>query len=232
MREEQKRLVDELLEIIWIVEEEKHLKEMTIDSLTVEAKKLKEQLCIAHENEVLDVIDVAVSEGFVIKANNKFCLSPEGRQRAAKIIRQHRLAEKLFSDVMEIPHGVFEEAACKFEHVLSEDVIDSVCTFLGHPPLCPHGKPIPSGKCCQQLVKTVEPVVMPLNLLDVGANAKITFIATNYPKRLQKLSTFGILPGVRFTLRQKNPAFILQIEQTTIALDDDIVKEIYVRKLV
>ena len=38
-----------------------------------------------------------------------------------------------------------EATACEFEHVLSPAVEESVCTFLGHPPVCPHGKPIPPG---------------------------------------------------------------------------------------
>jgi Mn-dependent DtxR family transcriptional regulator len=41
-----------------------------------------------------------------------------------------------------------EQQACKFEHILSPEATDKICTFLGHPKTCPHGAPIPPGKCC------------------------------------------------------------------------------------
>ena len=42
-----------------------------------------------------------------------------------------------------------ETAACAFEHLLTEDAVQRVCTFLGHPSKCPHGRPIPPGDCCR-----------------------------------------------------------------------------------
>jgi Mn-dependent DtxR family transcriptional regulator len=41
-----------------------------------------------------------------------------------------------------------EQQACKFEHILSPEATDKICTFLGHPRTCPHGSPIPEGDCC------------------------------------------------------------------------------------
>jgi len=41
-----------------------------------------------------------------------------------------------------------EQQACKFEHILSPEATDKICTFLGHPRTCPHGAPIPPGQCC------------------------------------------------------------------------------------
>lgn len=41
-----------------------------------------------------------------------------------------------------------EKSACTFEHILSPEVTDRICTFLGHPTACPHGSPIPKGPCC------------------------------------------------------------------------------------
>ena len=38
-----------------------------------------------------------------------------------------------------------EQQACKFEHILSPEATDKICTFLGHPRTCPHGAPIPPG---------------------------------------------------------------------------------------
>jgi ABC-type glutathione transport system ATPase component len=76
-------------------------------------------------------------------------LTPRGRQRAADIIRRHRLAERLFTDSLAMDSETeIEEQACKFEHILSPEATDKICAFLGHPRTCPHGAAIPPGPCC------------------------------------------------------------------------------------
>jgi putative ABC transport system ATP-binding protein len=76
--------------------------------------------------------------------------TPRGRQRAADIIRRHRLAERLFTDTLAMDSETeIEQQACKFEHILSPEATDKICTFLGHPRTCPHGAPIPPGTCCE-----------------------------------------------------------------------------------
>jgi Mn-dependent DtxR family transcriptional regulator len=47
-----------------------------------------------------------------------------------------------------------EQQACKFEHILSPEATDKICTFLGHPKTCPHGAPIPPGKCCRDVAES------------------------------------------------------------------------------
>ena len=74
----------------------------------------------------------------------------QGRARARDVIRRHRLAERLFMDVLSIhDENEIEASACKFEHILSPEVTDKMCALLGHPKACPHGSPIPTGPCCQ-----------------------------------------------------------------------------------
>ena len=74
-----------------------------------------------------------------------------GRKRAMDIIRRHRLAERLFTQTFKIEdEREIEEQACKFEHILSPEATDRICTFLGHPETCPHGSAIPPGPCCGQ----------------------------------------------------------------------------------
>src|SRR6266852_4985119 len=65
--------------------------------------------------------------------------TPRGEQRAANIIRRHRLAERLFMETLHIENEAeVEQQACKFEHILSFEATDKICTFLGHP------KPVPT----------------------------------------------------------------------------------------
>jgi putative ABC transport system ATP-binding protein len=78
----------------------------------------------------------------------------KGRKRAEDVIRRHRLAELLFTETFQV-HDEKEvaEQACRFEHILSPEATDSICSFLGHPRTCPHGSPIPAGDCCVAAAK-------------------------------------------------------------------------------
>src|SRR6266446_8769180 len=78
-------------------------------------------------------------------------LTQRGHQRAADIIRRHRLAERLFTASFAMDSETeIEQQACKFEHILSPEATDKICTFLNHPLTCPHGAPIPPGPCCAE----------------------------------------------------------------------------------
>jgi len=76
-------------------------------------------------------------------------LSDDGLKIALRITRAHRLMELLLVKVV----GIDVKTACKevssIDFLLSEEVVDSICKFLGHPSKCPHGRKIPrSAVCC------------------------------------------------------------------------------------
>ncbi|GAC1434690.1 MAG: hypothetical protein NVS1B11_04320 [Terriglobales bacterium] len=105
-------------------------------------------------HDALKPTSVSIGEGSSIVE-----LTDRGRQRAADIIRRHRLAERLFTDSLALDsESEIEQQACKFEHILSTEATDKICTFLGHPRTCPHGAPIPPGPCCG-LTATNEPLL-------------------------------------------------------------------------
>jgi len=68
----------------------------------------------------------------------------------------------------------------------------------------------------------------PLTDLRPGESGIITGIAATAPERMVKLSSLGVMPGVRVTLVQRNPAVVLQIAETTIALDGEVADDILV----
>jgi DtxR family Mn-dependent transcriptional regulator len=87
--------------------------------------------------------------GLVSLDNGDTHFTSKGEARARDVIRRHRLAERLFMDVLSIrDEAEIESSACKFEHILSPEVTDRMCALLGHPTACPHGSPIPKGPCC------------------------------------------------------------------------------------
>ena len=70
------------------------------------------------------------------------------------MIRNTRLLEVMMSDALKIE--IDEEMVCGIEHHMKTKFTDALCTLLSHPKSCPHGHPIPSGKCCKNTKKVKE----------------------------------------------------------------------------
>jgi putative ABC transport system ATP-binding protein len=81
-------------------------------------------------------------------ADHSVLLTDRGKTRARDVVRRHRLAERLFKDTFRIDDHEAHSQACKFEHIISPELDERICSFLGHPTTCPHGNPIPPGDCC------------------------------------------------------------------------------------
>jgi DtxR family transcriptional regulator, Mn-dependent transcriptional regulator len=214
-----KERVDEALELLWILNEDGH-------------QDFNRFRLSSEDDEVDAVIHVLKTEGFVVITGDNIQFTDKGRAQAKALIRRLRLAERLFTDVFEMRGDTVITDACRMEHILSEELTDSVCTFLGHPQTCPHGKPIPRGECCKKYKVEVEPVVTRLSEFEVGSRGRITFIVPAKPSRLSKLNSLGITAGSVVRLLQRNPSYVIQIDETTVALDPEIAKEIYVKKAV
>ncbi len=164
--------------------------------------------------------------GFIAIAGERVSLTPAGARRARDVVRRHRLAERLFADILDIKD--YEADACHFEHVISPAVEEAICTLLGHPPLCPHGKPIPKGACCELYTRKLAPLVRSLADAEVGAMLRVTFITS---PALQRLASLGLVPGATLRLQQKLPAFVVAIGETTVAIDRDVASGIFVRRM-
>jgi DtxR family Mn-dependent transcriptional regulator len=95
----------------------------------------------------LEMLKKLEKEGLVIyKARIGIELTEKGRKIAKRIIRAHRLIEVLMNQTLKT--DIREETVCGMEHHMDEEFMDAVCTLLNHPRKCPHGNPIPKGKCC------------------------------------------------------------------------------------
>lgn len=208
---------DEILELLWTLREE--------------GKNSRADLLRTTEEESPEaLLEELRSSGAIEVSGEEIRMTPAGERRARGIIRRHRLAEVLLHNLFEIESQQLESSACQFEHILSEAVTESVCTFLGHPPQCPHGQPIPRGDCCDRIRMDIRPLVTRLSDASLGTQVRIVFITPKSKKRLEKLSALGIVPGSNVRLMQRNPSHVLQIGQTTVAVDKDITDEIFVKQ--
>ena len=168
--------------------------------------------------------------GLLLLEGARVLLTPAGEERARSIVRRHRLTERLFTDLLQLSASQVESQACELEHILSPEATDSVCTLLGHPPTCPHGKAIPPGACCAASQQAVRPFVTGLQSFDLGVNGTIAFIAPKVHDRMDRLASLGIIPGSPIRLRQRSPSFVIEVGETTIALDAEIARDIYVKR--
>jgi len=163
-----------------------------------------------------------------IQPGNVWRLSPAAAQQARGIVRRHRLAEVLFVHAFGTALHEAEVSACEMEHMLSEIVTNRICAFLGHPPVCPHGKEVPQGECCVVYSTRVEPLITRLIDVPVGATASIAYIASKSSARIERLAAFGIIPGSEVRLIARRPSCVVSCGATSIALDDDIARDVYV----
>ena len=213
---DQERL-EEALELLWVLEEE-------------EKGGLKRLKGCSDDEGIEKTIAELERRGLITVDGEDVRFTPEGKEIARGVVRRHRLAERLFADVFEMKEEYIHEDACRMEHILSKELTDSVCTFLGHPPTCPHDKPIPRGECCKKYRLDVEPLVARLADFEVGQTGRIVYIVPSDPSRLNRLNSIGINAGSTLKLLQKWPSVVVQVDETTVAIDIDIAKEIFVKK--
>ncbi len=209
--------IEELLEQLWLCEER--------------GASGAEALASAHYDFDAEPIWKEAERQRLISLRDGWpALTPAGRRRAAGVIRRHRLAERLLADVIRLDDEAMEAGACELEHshILSDAATDRVCTFLGHPPTCPHDKPIPRGTCCETLTRVAPPLVTRLSEAEVGGEYRVVFLASRSHKRMDRLCALGILPGARLRFHQRLPAFVVRVGETDVALDPQVTEDIYV----
>ena len=203
---------EEILEKLWelIVEKGK---------VEVESKKIAEK----------PLLDNLSKSDYISFSKDKIKLTDKGHIVAKKVIRRHRLAERLLYDVLQISKDRIEDPSCKFEHILTGEVEENICILLGHPKECPHGKPIPEGECCASNKQAINKIVSHLAELKKGQSGKIAYILTQNHKKLQKLMALGVLPGKPIKVMQSFPSYVFQIHNTQAVIDKELAKDIYIK---
>ncbi len=199
---------DEYMERLWYMREEGE------DSLEALREALGEGFAAA-------VVDELTSDGLAALSKDelRITLTEKGADRARRVIRAHRIAERLIHDVL---GKRFESGACEFEHMIDRELVDSICTLLGHPRECPHGKPIPEGECCKRSAKTTESSVIPLTELKVGRSGRVAYVNYRSEQLFHKIDALQIRPGVMVKLLQRYPSYVVEVEGATIAMDREV----------
>jgi DtxR family Mn-dependent transcriptional regulator len=131
-------------------------------------------------------------EGYLEAEGRSLALTPAGRHLAENVVRKHRLAERLLTDVIGLPWEKAHVEACRWEHVISDDVAERLVVLLGHPTTCPHGNPIPGSGVDRRVLTTLADAVR-------GAHVRLERVTEQVEidhESLSYLSHHGFIPGV------------------------------------
>ena len=143
-------------------------------------------------------------DGLVVVSGDRHLeLTHDGRTKAVHVLRKHRLAERLLSDVIGLDWEFVHEEACRWEHVMSEQVEQRLVEILGNPTESPYGNPIPSlhDLGASPSLRFMEGVVSIVPYVRASAQPVRVVIrrlgepAQFDPEVLAELKATGVLPG-------------------------------------
>ena len=174
----------------------------------------------------------------VVEGDRHLELTPVGREKAMHVMRKHRLAERLLADVIGLEWSLVHEEACRWEHVMSEQVERRIIEILGHPSHSPYGNPIPgldelgdksSGGFTDGVVNIVNLVhgaVGPVN----GVVRRLGEPAQYEPELLEQLRTAGVVPGAAARFSAAGSYVLVEVEGVDAGLElpNEVAVHVYV----
>jgi DtxR family Mn-dependent transcriptional regulator len=147
-------------------------------------------------------------------------LTAKGESLALDILRRHRLAERLLTDILNAEWSDVHESACKLEHALTKEVITLIERRLGNPKFCPHGNPIPTEQG-----KIEEEECCPITEAILNETYKVAKVTNGKKDKLLRLASRGIKPGVFIRVIGKKPSnIVLRVaeKERTLRLSDAV----------
>jgi DtxR family Mn-dependent transcriptional regulator len=169
-------------------------------------------------------------------------LTEDGRRLATRVMRKHRLAERLLTDVIGLDWELVHAEACRWEHVMSETVERRLVELLGHPTESPYGNPIPGldelgedGEG-EEFMDNVEPLdQVAREVEDDDARVMIRRISEELQKDepvMAALRRVGALPDKVVTLaRGAEGGVLLGSGGETAEVDLEVAAHLFVRRL-
>ncbi|MGP6172250.1 iron dependent repressor, metal binding and dimerization domain protein [Microbacterium sp. A204] len=157
----------------------------------------------------------------VVSEDRTLQLTDAGRRKAVDVMRKHRLAERLLSDVIGLDWAYVHEEACRWEHVMSEQVERRLVELLGQPTESPYGNPIPGLDQLGGLMpaRTFDEGVIGLvqKLNDAGGPVEGTVRrlaepAQVDPELLVQLRDAGVMPGARGSYRYNEGYVLIEMD--------------------
>ncbi|MCW4009607.1 MAG: metal-dependent transcriptional regulator [Candidatus Bathyarchaeota archaeon] len=153
-------------------------------------------------------------------------LTRKGEKIALDIIRKHRLAERLLTDVLEAEWSNVHEDACKLEHALTKNVAALLDEKLGHPKFCPHGNPIPTEDG-----KIEELPCIALTEAELGERYVVCCIIDEEHVNFHLLDEKNIKPEAKLKVLERiGDQMVLRVGKTECTIDKSVAVNILLRK--
>lgn len=174
----------------------------------------------------------------VVTDDRRLELTVDGRDKAVRVMRKHRLAERLLADVIGLEWPYVHEEACRWEHVISERVERKLLEILDHPTESPYGNPIPGLEELGEIrAGSFQSGVVGLGELlgeiDRPTEARIRRLAEPAqvdPELLQELAAAGVVPGKKASFTRRGDVVHVEAEgmSDAIVLPMEIAAHIFV----
>jgi len=151
------------------------------------------------------------AEGLIERGKKKEALLTEsGRERAERVVRKHRIIERLLTDFMGYTGYESHERADELGDTFSDEMIERIDDKLGHPQRCPHGWPVDPA-----VEQAENAELAPLATLPTGTRATIVRLAEHDGDLLHWFYDQGLVPGTSILVRTAAPA----ADQFTVAIE-------------
>ncbi|MET7769848.1 metal-dependent transcriptional regulator [Nocardia sp. NPDC005366] len=157
-------------------------------------------------------------DGLLLVAGDRHLeLTDKGRGMAVAVMRKHRLAERLLVDIIGLDWQNVHAEACRWEHVMSEDVERRLVEVLNHPTTSPYGNPIPgldelgiaaSSDSQERLMRLSELPQGPVHAVVVRRLAE--HIQTD-PEVIGRLREAGVVPDARVTVENRPGSVVITV---------------------
>jgi DtxR family transcriptional regulator, Mn-dependent transcriptional regulator len=199
--------------------------ELGEEGMTVIQARLAERL--GHSAPaVSEMIRRLRDEGYIQAKGRSLSLTDSGRTVAESVVRKHRLAERLLTDIIGLPWDKAHLEAGRWEHVISDEVEARLVEVLGHPTTCPHGNPIPGAGA--MAVETR--LLADSRQGDHIRLARVTEQVEIDQDSLSYLSSNGFIPGTEATVTSRAPdgTLTLDLGARSIALGPGLAQQLFV----
>ena len=173
--------------------------ELEEDNVELIQARIAERLGVSRAS-VSEMIKRMEAEGLINLSGPRIALTEQGRRLAEGIVRKHRLAECFLIDVLGLSWSTAHHEACKWEHVITDEVEVALSKMLGNPTACPHGNPMP-GSAHHNMLLT------PLNTIEIGDSFTVVRISEELEETAGALDTLEankMFPGKVRTISNRS----------------------------
>ncbi|MHB1171125.1 MAG: metal-dependent transcriptional regulator [Lacisediminihabitans sp.] len=156
----------------------------------------------------------------VVEGDRHLVLTDDGRSKAIHVMRKHRLAERLLADVIGLDWALVHDEACRWEHVMSEQVERRILDLLEHPTHSPYGNPIPgleelgdhpTGKFSEGVVNIVNFVLGAVGPVR-GVIRRLGEPVQYEIELLEQLRAAGVMPGAKASFSAAGSYVLVEVE--------------------